>query len=581
MIYLDHQYGNKSNPNANKKPAAFVKFLKPISKNISRMKTKMFHPMNARIIPPAISNISIPPILYKSTSMTGIKAMKLLTTILALGFLSAPCFAAIGGSPGGISINFVENAGSTVTQRNVINFQGTGVSVMDNNVSSRTDVTISGGSGGSSLAVSKDGVIVSSPTKVINFVGPGAAVTLTGGATAQITINAGDAFLASTQTWSGQNLWKSMGQSTFTYGVTIGSITLLNQASGRVLYLNGNLITSTSTFLFNGTTETVQALITSKVSVSTLQITSQLLDYSGNPGPIGYVFTSNGSGLPPSWQVSQSTSGTPTITSIVGGTGITVTNSSGPIVTISATGGGGSSYYYQLLDVSTAGVSVNYQPCYDGTTWVVIPIGGACSFSVASFSDSLSAIQEIGTGVWKSSGTISFTASYSNGPPTSSTVTYSGWATPLSMVSPFTSTTSIASVNYPAVAGSVVFTLSSKKGASSASSSITHSFYNYRFWGTTTVASGYTEAEVEALSGSELSNSQSKTFSVTASAGQYIVYAYPSRLGTATFTVGGFSGGFKSPETVSITNSAGYTENYYVYSTVNSGLGSTTVVVTP
>ena len=54
MIYLFHQYGKKSNPNANKNPAAFIRFFKPISDNISKMKTKICHPINARIIPPAI-----------------------------------------------------------------------------------------------------------------------------------------------------------------------------------------------------------------------------------------------------------------------------------------------------------------------------------------------------------------------------------------------------------------------------------------------------------------------------------------------------------------------------------------------
>ena len=259
------------------------------------------------------------------------------------------------------------------------------------------------------MAVSQNGVIVSSPTKVINFVGSGATVTLTGGATAQITVNAGDAFLKSTQTWTGQETWASMGQSTFTYGVTIGSITLLNQGSGRVLYLNGNLITSTSTFLFfNNTTElTVQALITSNVIVSTLQVTAQLLDYSGNPGPIGYVFTSNGNALPPSWQVAQSTSGQSTIMTINAGTGISVSSPNGPIVTISATGAGSAAYYFQLLDVSTAGIAINDQPCWSGSLWVMIPIGGSCSFSVASFSDGQAGTIEEGVGVWKSTGNLS------------------------------------------------------------------------------------------------------------------------------------------------------------------------------
>jgi hypothetical protein len=94
-----------------------------------------------------------------------------------------------------------------------------------------------------------------------------------------------------------------------------------------------------------------------------------------------------------------------------------------------------------------------------------------------------------------------------------------------------------------------------------------------------TVASGYTEANVEGLANSELSNSRAKTFTVAPGASDYIIYAYRTALGTATFTVGGFTGGFQSPETVSITNASGYTENYYVYRSTLTNLGSTTVVV--
>jgi hypothetical protein len=503
---------------------------------------------------------------------------KLLISLLA--FVAVDCFGAIGDGPGGISINFVENAGSTVTQRNKLNFQGSGVSVADNQISSRTDVTINSGGGSSNLAVSQNGVVISSPTAVLNFVGTGASIALTGGATAQITVNAGDVFLASTQTFSGQNFFRSAAPSTFTY-LSVSTLTLPNQVNHGVLYMNGPPVSSTSTFTFNGSTLTVAQLSAMGIVVSTIQINSQLLDYSGNPGPIGYVFTSNGSSLPPSWQVTKS-SGTGTITTINAGTGISVTNSTGPIVTISATGsGGGASYYFQLLDVSTAGIAINDQPCYNGSLWVMIPIGGSCAFSIASFSDSLASTIEEGVGVWKSSGTINFTASYSNGPPIGSTITFSGWS-PLPLASPFTSTTSIANVNFPSVGGTVVFTLTAQK-TGTATATITHSFNNDRYWGDSTISTqSYTSADIRGLTGggNDLTNSIPTTFTVNAGSGQYIVYSYPSRLGTATFTVGGFTGGFDGPFTTSVTNASGFSETYNIYSSHNPNLGSTTVVVT-
>ena len=268
--------------------------------------------------------------------------------------------------------------------------------------------------------------------------------------------------------------------------------------------------------------------------------------------------------------------GVGTITVQQGSGGGTVTIIGG---TSGGSGGSGSSYYYQLLDVSTAGISINYQPCYDGTQWVMIPVAGSCSFSVATFADSLAATIEEGTGVWKSSGTINFTASYSNGPPIGSTITYAGWSA-LPLASPFTSTTSIANVNYPAVAGTVVFTLTAQK-TGTATKTITHTFNNDRYWGVNLISSGvYSSADIRALASNDLTNSIPATFTVNPGASQYIVYAYPSRLGTASFTVNGFTGGFNAPVTTSVTNASGYTENYSVYSSVNPNLGSTTVVVT-
>lgn len=233
--------------------------------------------------------------------------------------------------------------------------------------------------------------------------------------------------------------------------------------------------------------------------------------------------------------------------------------------------------FSDLSDADDSARAIDAELCFDGTNWVAIARGGSCSFSVASFANSLSATQLIGVGVWKASGTVSFTASYTNGPPTSSTVTFSGWATPLHLSSPFTSTTSVASVNYPSVAGTVVFTLNGAKTTQADTETITHSFYNKRFWGVSTVASGYSEADVEVLAGSEVSNSVAKSFTVAPGATEYIIWASPTRLGTVAFSVGGFVGGFQSPETVSITNSAGFTENYYVYRSSNLNLGSTNV----
>jgi len=125
-------------------------------------------------------------------------------------------------------------------------------------------------------------------------------------------------------------------------------------------------------------------------------------------------------------------------------------------------------------------------------------------------------------------------------------------------------------------------TLTAQK-TGTATKTITHTFNNDRYWGLSTISSGsYTSGDIRSLTGggNDLTNSIPTVFTVNAGAGQYIVYSYPSRLGTATFSVGGFVGGFNGPFTTSVTNSSGFSETYNVYSSVNPNLGSTTVTVT-
>lgn len=69
------------------------------------------------------------------------------------------------------------------------------------------------------------------------------------------------------------------------------------------------------------------------------------------------------------------------------------------------------------------------------------------------------------------------------------------------------------------------------------------------------------------------------SFTVNATDGNYIFFAFPSRFGTPKFVVGGFEGGFAKVKTFDFTNASGYTESYDVYQSGNANLGDTTVVV--
>jgi hypothetical protein len=69
-------------------------------------------------------------------------------------------------------------------------------------------------------------------------------------------------------------------------------------------------------------------------------------------------------------------------------------------------------------------------------------------------------------------------------------------------------------------------------------------------------------------------------FLVNALAGQKTYYAQPKRLGIPRFEFGGVVGGFLPPVTISVTDiDTGITEDYYLFESLNAGLGLTEVFV--
>jgi hypothetical protein len=122
------------------------------------------------------------------------------------------------------------------------------------------------------------------------------------------------------------------------------------------------------------------------------------------------------------------------------------------------------------------------------------------------------------------------------------------------------------------------FTLTSTtSGGTTVTKTATLSFANGVYYGKSSSVT-YDSALISSLT-KVLSDSKARTITVTAGTGEYIYYALPTRLGTPTFSVGGFTGGFDLVATVSYTNSSNYTENYYVYKSTNANLGSTTVTI--
>ena len=117
------------------------------------------------------------------------------------------------------------------------------------------------------------------------------------------------------------------------------------------------------------------------------------------------------------------------------------------------------------------------------------------------------------------------------------------------------------------------FTLNVNDGHSTDSKTVGVLAANRIYYGVDTDLSNVTSLQ------SVVSNNKNRVFTVTAGAGQYIIYAYPKRLGLSEFWVEQFEGGFDPPVEMSLTNTHGYTEAYYVYKSEQPNLGETEVEV--
>lgn len=133
-----------------------------------------------------------------------------------------------------------------------------------------------------------------------------------------------------------------------------------------------------------------------------------------------------------------------------------------------------------------------------------------------------------------------------------------------------------------AITANKKFTLSATDGKKTVTKDASINFYNGVYYGAATVPASYDSAFVIALgrSGKKvLRGSKLTSFTVTASAGEYIYYCLPVSMGACSFKVGGFDGGFDLVATLAYTNEYGHTEQYYIYRSANAGLGETNVEV--
>lgn len=249
--------------------------------------------------------------------------------------------------------------------------------------------------------------------------------------------------------------------------------------------------------------------------------------------------------------------------------------------------GGGATTLDGLTDV-TAPTPVRDQVLkFNGTEWVPAAYNATFQFSLAGFSDNQADSQLIGSGLWKAAGAVGFTASYNNGPPDNANVALSSdgavtWASPLTLTTPFTSGVSAEGTNYPNAKDRYVrFTLTATQGADSPTATATVTFRNNIKYGSSVKASAWDSADINALLGTLLSNTQTGSFAVNAAAGEYVIFAFPSSytsINASGFLFNSVACPFEALATVSVTNGAGYTENYKVYRSTLAALGNSTLV---
>lgn len=127
------------------------------------------------------------------------------------------------------------------------------------------------------------------------------------------------------------------------------------------------------------------------------------------------------------------------------------------------------------------------------------------------------------------------------------------------------------------ISSNKTFTLVVDDGTKTATKSASINFYNGRYYGVSS-SKDYGRELILGLN-KTLTNSRGGSFNVNCGVGQYVYFAIPTRLGTPTFSVGGFKGGFEKAITFNFENKFGYVESYDLWKSENSNLGNITVVV--
>ena len=249
-------------------------------------------------------------------------------------------------------------------------------------------------------------------------------------------------------------------------------------------------------------------------------------------------------------------------------------------------------------DIDPTGVARDQVLKFNGTNFVPAAYNATFEFTISDFDMNHSSNQLISTGSWKAAGALTFTATYNNGPPdgyngsaegapqirgyVDGSVSSSYDMYPLS--SSFSSGTNPMVITYPPDStDDIRFRLYASAGSDTDNEYTDQRiyFYNQFVYGDLSTNNGFTQANIRTLAAanSVTSNDTSRGITVSVGGSNYLCFAH--RTGdTNVAQVQCGSGDNKltvamdrtdattiTPlkETVSYLNTAGYTENFYVY----------------
>ena len=267
------------------------------------------------------------------------------------------------------------------------------------------------------------------------------------------------------------------------------------------------------------------------------------------------------------------------------------------------------------IDINPSGIARDQVLKFNGTNFVAANPDDTFVFTIADFdTNDGSTPQLIGTGSWKAPGALTFTATYNNGPPDGHSggsegapkitsiidgVTSGSDMFPLS--SSFSTGTNNRAILFPPDSSDDIrFRLFASAGSDTDTefSDQRIYFFNQFVYGDINKNNGFTQADIRTLAAANTitSNDTTRTISVSIGASNYLAFAHrtgdtnvaqvysgnnPNRLTVAMDRTDATT---ITPlkETVSYLNTAGYTENFFVYASKEQNIDahSSTFVTT-